>query len=146
MASGLVLALCLPTAAGAAERIAGPVSANVLRVVDGDTLTVEATIWIGQRITVSARIRGIDTPELRGDCPREKAMAEAARATLADLADARPVVLTAIENDKYAGRVIADVATADGIDLGTYMLAAGLGRAYDGGGRRGWCDIAGLDD
>ncbi len=143
---GLTVVLGLPATAGAGDRIAGPVAARVVRVIDGDTLTVEATIWIGQRITVNARIRGIDAPELRGACPREKTMARAARAALAGFAEARAVTLTGIENDKYAGRVVADVATDEGIDLGARMLAAGLARAYDGGGRGGWCDIAGLGD
>jgi len=66
------------TPAVAAERISGPVAANVLRVIDGDTLTVKAQIWLGQELTVSARIRGIDAPEIHGKCMREKSMAAAA--------------------------------------------------------------------
>jgi endonuclease YncB( thermonuclease family) len=136
--------LALPTAGNAGESIAGPVSATVVRVVDGDTLTVDATIWIGQHLTVNARIRGIDAPELHGACEREKTMAEAAKAKLAGIAEARPVRLINIENDKYGGRVLADIETAEGTNLATYMLATGLARAYDGGNRGGWCDVAGL--
>jgi endonuclease YncB( thermonuclease family) len=132
--------------AAAAEVIPGPVPAEVVRVVDGDTVTVEATIWLGQRLTVNARIRGIDTPELHGACAREKAMAEAAQSTLAGILEARAVRLTNIANGKYAGRVLADVATDDGIDVATFMLGTGLARAYDGGARAAWCDVAGLGD
>lgn len=128
--------------ADAAETLPGPVPASVIHVIDGDTIKVEATVWLGQRITVNARIRGIDTPELRGGCYREKAMAAAARAELAGLAGNRPLRLTNIENDKYAGRVLADIETADGIDVGAHMLATGLARVYDGGGRGGWCALA----
>ena len=138
----LFLVMAQPGHAG--ERIAGPVAARVLRVVDGDTLIVEAAIWIGQRIVVNARIRGIDAPELRGHCRREKAMARAARDTLSRIAETGGVTLTDIENDKYGGRVVADVATDDGVDLGKHMRASGLARAYDGGARGGWCDLAGL--
>lgn len=130
--------------APAAERLAGPVSARVIQVVDGDTLTVEARIWIDVRIFVKARIRGIDAPELRGACDREKDMAAEAKAALAAIAEARLVHLSNIEHDKYAGRVIADVATTAGTDLAGHMLAAGLARPYDGGTRGTWCDLAGL--
>jgi len=130
--------------ANAAEVIPGPVPARVVRVVDGDTLTVEATIWLGQRLTVNARVRGIDTPELHGACEREKAMAEAARSALAKMAEARAVRLTNIANGKYAGRVLADVETEDGTDVAAYMLATGLARPYDGSTRASWCDLARL--
>ena len=131
-------------AARAAEMIAGPIPAKVVRVIDGDTLTVEATIWLGQRLTVNARVRGIDTPELHGACQREKAMAEAARSALAKVAEAHAVRLTNIANGKYAGRVLADVETDDGTDVAAYMLATGLARPYDGSARAGWCDLATL--
>jgi len=130
--------------ARAAEVIPGPVPARVVRVVDGDTLTVEATIWLGQRLTVNARVRGIDTPELHGACEGEKAMAEAARSALAKMAEARTVRLTNVANGKYAGRVLADVETDDGTDVAAYMLATGLARPYDGSARAGWCDLANL--
>jgi len=132
------------SAANAAEVIPGPVPARVVRVIDGDTLTVEATIWLGQRLTVNARVRGIDTPELHGACEREKVMAEAARSALARMAEARAVRLTNIANGKYAGRVLADIETDDGTDVAAYMLATGLARPYDGRARAGWCDLARL--
>ncbi|WP_421725879.1 thermonuclease family protein [Bauldia sp.] len=123
----------------ARDEIAGPVAAKVMKVVDGDTVTVEAAIWIGQRLTVNARIRGIDAPEIRGKCDVEKRLAEDARHHLEILAATEPVWLSRIADDKYAGRVVADVTLADGTDIGTEMIAAGYARAYDGGSRRSWC-------
>jgi endonuclease YncB( thermonuclease family) len=145
----LAAALVLLIPAGglaASEQIAGPVPAEVLRVVDGDTLAVRARIWLGQDITVNARIRGIDAPELHGRCQREKDLAEAARLRLAEAAGAKTVQLTNIENDKYAGRILADVGTDDGADLGAVMLGSGLVRPYDGGERAPWCGVASLGD
>jgi endonuclease YncB( thermonuclease family) len=127
-----------------AEEISGPVAADVIRVIDGDTLAVRARIWIGLDLVVSARIRGIDTPELNGKCDREKAMADAARTHLAGMVSTGKVRLRRIENDKYAGRILADVVTDDGIDLREAMLASGLARPYDGGGRDPWCGVASL--
>jgi endonuclease YncB( thermonuclease family) len=141
LAAGLVVPA---TGEARAETLSGPIAADVIRVIDGDTLALRARIWIGQDIVVNARIRGIDAPELHGKCPQEKALAEAARDRLAAVTATGRVRLTRIEHDKYAGRVLADVITDDGIDLGTAMIESGLARAYDGGGRMPWCGIASL--
>ena len=127
-----------------AEVISGPVSAEVIRVIDGDTLALRARIWLGQDITVNARIRGIDAPEINGKCDREKHMAEAARLRLVTATGAGKVRLIRIENDKYAGRVLADIVTDEGTNLGAAMLESGLVRPYDGGGRDPWCGVASL--
>jgi endonuclease YncB( thermonuclease family) len=41
--------------------------------------------------------------------------------------------------DKYAGRVVADVATRKTANVSGAMLAAGHARSYNGGHRIGWC-------
>ncbi len=43
----LLLALCVAQLAAAGERIPGPVLADVVRIVDGDTIDVTARAWIG---------------------------------------------------------------------------------------------------
>ena len=142
--AGLVVAFVAAVVPARAEVMPGPVAADVIRVIDGDTLALRARIWIGIDIVVNARIRGIDAPELRGRCEAEKAKAEEARARLDGLAAGRTVRLRQIENDKYAGRVLADIVTDDGTDLAAAMLESGLARPYDGGGRAPWCDVARL--
>ncbi len=125
----------------ASEVLAGPVPATVLDVIDGDTITVRARIWLGQAIETRVRLADIDTPELRGRCERERALAEAARDTLiAGIAD-RPVVLSDIRYGTYAGRVVARVSAEGLVDFGQTLLSAGLARAYSGRGPRpDWCD------
>ena len=90
-------------------------------------------------IRTAVRVNGIDTPEIRGLCDAETQLAKRARdfvrATVGD-----HVELTNITLGKYAGRVIADVLLADGRSLAEMVIEAGLGRAYDGGRREGWCD------
>ena len=71
-------------------------------------------------------------------------MADAARTHLTGMVSTGKVRLRRIENDKYAGRVLADVVTDDGTDLREAMLASGLARPYDGGGRDPWCGVASL--
>jgi endonuclease YncB( thermonuclease family) len=66
-----------------AESLAGPVSALVERVVDGDTIEVKARIWLGQSLTIRVRIDGVDAPELEARCSEERRMALAARDYLA---------------------------------------------------------------
>jgi endonuclease YncB( thermonuclease family) len=124
--------------AAAKEEVRGPVNAEVVRVVDGDTIEIVAQVWIGLRLTSRVRIRGIDTPELHGACAGEREMAEEARQRLTGLVgDA--VSIAHISDDKYAGRVLADAVAADGTDIAAAMLASGLARPYDGGRRAGWC-------
>ena len=140
-----LFALCLPAAAMGAERLAGPYFAAVERVVDGDTLAVRVTVWLGQDLRVLVRVRGIDAPELRGACESEKAQAAAAAVALARLVEPGPVSLTNIEGDKYFGRVLADVASPKGVDVGTALLTGGYARPYEGGRRGGWCEIGARD-
>jgi len=120
--------------------LAGPVEARVIRVGDGDTLVVRARIWVGQEIVIRARIAGIDTPELRARCPRERALAERARDFVIAMVGRRPVWLVDIRNGKYAGRVLAGVRTEDGTDIAHALLKAGLARPYHGGRRKRWCE------
>ncbi len=116
------------------DEVLGPVEAQVIRVIDGDTLLVEARPWPQQKVEVYVRIRGIDTPELRSSCASEREAGEAARLALEKLATASPTVqLNHISGDKYFGRVVADVTLADGQRPAEHLLLAGLAISYDGG-------------
>jgi len=139
---GLALALlaAAPAPAAARETVPGPITAEVVAVVDGDTVAVRARIWLGQSVETTVRIDGIDAPERRGRCAAERIRAEAARAFVVDRIGAAPVVLRNVRFGKYAGRVLARVEAADGADLATALIAAGHARVYAGGTRGGWCD------
>lgn len=132
--------------APAAERVAfagfeGPVSADVVHVIDGDTFEANAQIWIGETIAVRVRIAGIDAPELHARCEDEYRRAIAARNYLAQRIEGASVRLSQVHNDKYGGRVDADVSDSKG-DIGAAMIARKLARPYLGGRRGGWCDAA----
>lgn len=134
------VASALLSPASAEEVFSGPVPASVVRALDGDTLEVQAHVWLGLELTQHVRIRGIDAPELHSTCAMERQMAETARDHLAALAG-DSIRLEQISNDKYGGRVDADVVNAAGTDLKQAMIAAGLVRSYDGGSRRDWCPV-----
>jgi len=144
LAAGVALGGLWVPPSPAEERLSGPIGAQVLRILDGDTLEVSAHIWLGQDVETRVRLVGIDAPELRGGCPYEREMAARARAYVVarlSSAEERParVSLYDISLGKYGGRVLARVLTANGEDLGHSLLAAGLARPYAGRGRLPWC-------
>lgn len=126
--------------ARAAEEIPGPVDAVVLKVIDGDTVRVSARIWLNQTVETLVRLKGVDTPELKGACPREKELAAQARAVvMQSLPEGETVQLLDVEPDKYGGRVVARLQTPDGKDLSAVLIASGLAYAYHGGRKTPWC-------
>lgn len=145
-AAAAVFALALIVApawlAPARENLPGPVRAEVIRVHDGDTLVVRARIWLGQVVSTKVRLAGVDAPELRGRCARERRMARAARGFVMRKLAGGGVTLRDIRFGKYAGRVLARVITAEGEDLGRSLIAAGLARPYRGRRRGRWCQRA----
>jgi endonuclease YncB( thermonuclease family) len=146
--AGVLLLLAAATQQGqmpapqrlAAEALAGPVAANVERVVDGDTIEVKGAIWLGQSLIIRVRIDGVDAPELEARCAEERKLALAARDFLLRRLQSAPVKLTHVVYDKYGGRVRADVADATG-DIGHALLEAGLARPYHGERRESWCGL-----
>ena len=132
--------LCI-TGPAIADILPGPVEAHVLRVIDGDTFVAEARIWPGQSVRVSVRIRGIDAPEMRSRCAVEKDAAIQARDALEKLVGEGSVRLFNIGGGKYYGRVLADVANADGREIAPVLLGRDMVRAYDGGRRAPYCPL-----
>lgn len=110
-------------------------SCRILRVVDGDTVN----LWCARRGQVKARLLGYDSPELFSPrCLSEFARAEQAVWFLRwTLLTAGPIRLVLHDHDRY-GRALVGLS-AGGRDVAALMIARGLGRAYDGGPRQGWC-------
>jgi micrococcal nuclease len=143
-AAGLLLGGALSvsvgvSAAGRGEILPGPVAAMVVRVIDGDTVRVRASVWLGSTVEVDVRLAGIDAPELRGRCAREKQLAADARDALRLMLGGGPVALRDVRYGKYAGRVVARIVAANGDDAGEHLRAQGLARVYGGGKRVKWC-------
>ena len=132
VATVMIFLSAVPTGAGS-RMIDGPVTAEVVRVIDGDTVLVEAMPWPDHKVNTYVRLRGIDAPELRSKCPAFRKAAQVAKSELASLiGNERLVQLTAISGDKCFGRVVADLTLQDGTRPAEDLLEAGLVDPYSG--------------
>lgn len=134
----IILGMCSFASMTRAENNDNKYHAQVISVYDGDTFTAMIDMGLGIHFLRSVRILGIDTPERRGKCAHEKAMALQAKAVLEKLLG-EEVILSGIDEGKWAGRALAYVR-ADGVNVAQEMIEQGLARPYYGGKRGGWCD------
>lgn len=117
------------------------VPAVVDYVLDGDTFAAGVKIDNDITVTVRVRIINVDTPELNGACKMEIDKANDAKEFMVDLLPTGTVIeLENIKDDKYLGRIDANVILSDGRDVGELLISEKLARPYNGGRRRGWCD------
>ena len=129
----------VPARAEAAEVISGPITADVVRVYEGDTLIVHAHPWPNISIHIRVRVAGVDTPEKRGKCDAEKALAIKARDYARGVVG-KEVLLTDIRPGRYARRVVADVWVGGEKLLSTLLIENGHGRPFSGPkDRKSWC-------
>lgn len=108
---------------------------------DGDTLTVNIP-WINSEIfgrDIPVRIFGIDTPEMKGKCEEEKALAKSAKYVAKNMLEtAKQVDLKNCIRDKYF-RLNCDVY-ADGLSISKVLLMNEMAVPYDGGTKlKSWC-------
>lgn len=90
----------------------------------------------GDHITI--RLAGIDTPEMKGTCEEEKALARQAQALTQKLmVEAHKIELQEPQRDKYF-RILARVM-ADGQEVAHELVKAGIAGPYDGGKKERWC-------
>lgn len=127
---------------------ASGVEAQFIRAHDGDTILVDlpelkkmdefqdfSVFWSH----ISVRLAGVDTPEIHGQCNKESAEAQRAKALVEDtLTHAHKVTLNNLKKDKYF-RLLADIY-ADDVSLSELLLNAKLAVPYDGGTKEhNWC-------
>jgi micrococcal nuclease len=108
---------------------------------DGDTVTVNIKGWkplIGEGISV--RIRGVDTPEIRGKCIEEKIMALLVKQFVEnELTSAKKLTIINPGRDKYF-RILGDIKY-NGKLLSDVLLDGGYAYPYEGGTKQNpWCE------
>lgn len=104
------------------------------RVLDGDTFKVYlACSYKLFCSSVSVRVRGIDTPELRSQDPQEKQKAKEARAFTKKFLESGKIRLKDCTKDKYF-RLLCDVYV-NKENLAERLLEADLAVPYAGGAK-----------
>lgn len=114
---------------------------KVIRVTDGDTFVIDTSekSSILRELGLSVRILGIDTPEKKGKCKKEKDLALKAQELTKKLIENQIIELTNIKWDKYGGRINAKVFVND-LNVGDELLKRNLAVPYFGEKKqKGWC-------
>ena len=137
----LILFLLTATSSHSEQSFGDYEGAIYVRNYDGDTITFNLPNLhpiIGKKIRV--RLNGLDTPEIRGKCDKEKYNAEQARDMVTDiLKDAERIDLKNMGRGKYF-RIVADVYV-DGENLAEALIDSGMAVKYDGGEKNtSWCE------
>ena len=108
----VILAAALATAAPVAGN-AADYAWPVVRVIDGDTIVVDASADLPPELAdLRVRLRGVDAPEKghRAACDAEREAADGVTALVAKALDAaETIVVRNPEWGKWGGRVVADV-------------------------------------
>ena len=78
------------------------------------------------------RVRGVDTPEIKGKTEREKKLAKKAKEFTKNFLAQEPVNLSNCGRDKYF-RLLCDVTNGQGKNLAQELIKNDLGYSYDGG-------------
>jgi micrococcal nuclease len=136
-----------PTWANTVPFIAPVTAGHVIKVYDGDTITVATTLGKGggQLYRFAVRLAGIDAPELHSRDAEERQAGEAARAALSARILHTNVRLDVVPDakEKY-GRILARVVTAgagDVTDVCAWMVRCKHAVPYDGGRKRPWAEV-----
>ena len=115
---------------------------KVIRVVDGDTVEIEANFLPAPlKPKLAIRVFGVDTPEkgFRAACDKERAMGESATEfTKKAVAGAKSTLVELKDWDKFGGRVLGDVII-DGKSLRGSLIEKGYARPYFGDKKQSWC-------
>lgn len=135
---GICLAIIYSYSEAASKTYGFITVSRLVSVYDGDTFKVDIEGWpdiVGKSISI--RIYGIDTPEMRGTKGKVKQLALKAKALAKNrLESAHTITLRNMRRGKYF-RIIADVYV-DRVHLGELLIRRGLAKEYYGGKRPMW--------
>ena len=109
------------------------VSGKVIKVYDGDTITISSKVpgLINSKYyKFSIRLNGIDTPEIKTNDNNEKEIAIKARDFLKNLIFDKVIELKNIKTEKY-GRLLCDIYLGE-MYLNDLMIKNKLAVKYDG--------------
>lgn len=106
---------------------------SIASIYDGDTFKINLNCSLAVYCEkVPVRVRGVDTPEIKGKTQREKNLAQKAKEFTKEFLSVAPVSLTNCGRDKYF-RLLCDVTNGEGKDLARELIKRDLGYSYQGG-------------
>lgn len=106
---------------------------SIASVYDGDTFKINLNCSLAVYCEkVPVRVRGVDTPEIKGKTEREKKLAQEAKTFTKEFLSVRPVSLSNCGRDKYF-RLLCDVQNGEGKDLARALIKRDFGYSYQGG-------------
>lgn len=114
-----------PSDSGAVPASSAPVTpkylyrAQVVRIIDADTLHLRIDLGFHASLTVPCRLRGVDAPELDTEQGRE------ARVFLIELLVGEALVVESYRDRQSFARWIVDAWLPDGRSLGDVLVNAG---------------------
>lgn len=116
--------------------------AEVVNVVDGDTLDLLVDLGFDIHHSIRVRLNGVNTPESRTSDIKEKELGLKAKDFTKDWTVRHPVVYVSTVKDKKEkfGRILAQVYSDQDKTacLNEDLIGSGYARAYNGEKRNGW--------
>jgi micrococcal nuclease len=116
--------------------------ADLIRVIDGDTLVALLDLGFECRYEAKVRFAGVNAPESRTRDLREKALAKVATDRVVELLEGAELQVLSFGKGKF-GRVLGapyyiPAGRKKAINLCDQLLKEGLCRKYSGGKRKPW--------
>lgn len=102
--------------------------AEIVRVIDGDTVDAVVDLGFDIKYNVRLRLRGIDTMEIRDHDPEKRAHGLKARQRMIELVEGKIVVIESHKTDKY-GRYLADIYLNE-TNINQQLITEGLAVPY----------------
>jgi micrococcal nuclease len=116
--------------------------AEVVNVIDGDTLDLLVDLGFNIHHSIRVRLNGVNTPESRTSDIKEKELGLKAKDFTKDWTVRHPVVYVSTTKDKKEkfGRILAEVYSDPDKTacLNEDLIGSGYARAYNGEKRNGW--------
>ncbi len=108
--------------------------ADVLRVVDGDTVDVRVDLGFNVHFKVRVRLHGLNAPESRTRNKEEKIRGLAAKERLEELCKDGRIVVKSHGVGKF-GRCLGELKTLSGRNINKTLISEGHAVEYYGGKR-----------
>ncbi len=117
----------------------GTYRAEIIRVIDGDTIEARIFIFPQLEAVYKVRLADIDTPELNGKCLAEKQRAKQAKLYLQELLPPKSEITLHVKHkfDSF-GRVLAYIYHDTHGNISELLLKNNHAVLY--GDKRGWCE------